>query len=164
MASVNTTSYLGRSIGVLGAGITADNTALFGLFGQLQNLNAMVSEGIASISTGTGTAATVPATAFSYGCWDLAAGASGGFTLTLPTTAQIIAALPPTIPSDGQFLFDIDIINDAVGQTATITAGDASTTLLGNMTVANNTCRTVLFQVNVKAKTINVMNKGTKNL
>jgi hypothetical protein len=163
MASVNTTTFLSRLIGQLG-GLVADNTALFGIPGELANISANVNQSIISVSTGTGTAATVPATAFPAGCWDLAAGASGGFTLTLPTTAAIIAAFPNTIPADGQFVMELDILNDAVGQTATLTAGDASTTILGTATIATNTNRTYAIQINVNKKTINFMNKGTKAL
>ena len=164
MASVNTKNFLSRIIGVLGNSIVPDNTALFGVLGQLNNVNAAFNCGIVSVSTGTGTAATIPASALVGGCLDLAAGTTGSFTLTLPTTAQIIASFPNTIPADGNFVTDIDILNDAVGQTATLTAGDASTTILGNATIATNTNRTFSMVINVNAKTVTFMNKGTKSL
>ncbi len=164
MASVNTTSYPSRTEGLLGTSIVADNQALFGKMGQTKNINAMISKAIVSVSTGAGTAATIPATAFPAGCLDLAAGASGDFTLTLPTTAAIIAAYPNTIPADGQFVTEIDILNDATTHTATLTAGDGSTTILGTATIASNYNRTYAVQVNVTAKTVVFMNKGVKAL
>jgi hypothetical protein len=77
----------------------------------------------------------------------LAAGASGGFTLTLPSTAAIITALGPTIPTDGSFSKLVRIKNDSVGQTGTLTAGDASTTITGTATIATAVTRQYLLTV-----------------
>jgi hypothetical protein len=164
MSSANTTSYPSRTIGRLGNSIVTDNSSDFGKDGQLRNINAMVSQAIVCLSTGSSTAATVPAAAFPAGVWDLQAGASGDFTLTLPTTAALLAAYPNTIPADGQFNFSIDIINDTTTHTATLTAGDSSTTIVGTATIASNYCRTYQVNLNLTAKTSTWINKGVKAL
>src|SRR5574340_748026 len=46
----------------------------------------------------------------------MASGASGGFTITLPTTAQIISAMGPTIPTDGTYGQLFSVLNDGVGR------------------------------------------------
>lgn len=164
MTAENTNSYPSRTEANPNANQVWDNVALFGVGGRVRNISAMVDKSLVTVSTGTGTAAIVPASAFPAGTWDLQPGATGGFTLTLPSTAAILAAYPNTIPQQGSFNVEIDILNDAVGQTATLTAGDASTTILGTATIANNVCRRYLVNLNVGAKTTTWINKGAASL
>jgi hypothetical protein len=142
-------------------GMTADRAAAFGLFGLMSNANA-ASENLLPITT-AGTNSNLTGAQVANGAILLAAGASGGFTITLPSTATIIAALGPTIPVDGTFSMRFSIINNGVGQTGTLTAGDASTTINGTATVATNTCREFFMTVN-SATTVTFQNKGTAAL
>lgn len=141
--------------------LQADNEALYGLIGFWRNANA-ASDGRVAITT-AGTDSTLTAAQVALGAIILAAGASGGFTITLPTTAAILSALGPTIPTDGSFSKVIRIKNDGVGQTGTLTAGDASTTINGTATIATNTTRTFLLTV-ASASTITIDNMGSMAL
>ncbi len=109
------------------AGMTPDKSADFGYFALLSNLNAYA-EGLSTIVT-AGTNSTLTTAQLLSKNIVLTSGASGGFTITLPTTAAIISALGPTVPTDGSFYFPLYISNQGVGQTGTLTAGDASTTV-----------------------------------
>jgi len=164
MAAANTKSYPSRTEAYPLANLKFDNTTLFGVPGRVRNVASMIDKSLATVSTGAGTAAVVSASIFPLGTMDLQPGATGGFTLTLPSTASIIAQYPPTIPLDGGYNVEIDILNDAVGQTATLTAGDASTTIVGTATIANNTTRTYLVNLNVGNGTMTWINKGSKSL
>lgn len=139
-------------------GITGDKSAMFGLFGLWSNLNNYA-ENIVGITT-AGTNTTLTSTQLLIGVTQLNTGASGGFTITLPSTANIIATLGPTIPIDGTYAEPISIMNNNVGQTGTVTAGDASTTLNGTMTIATNTRRLFLLTV-LSATTIKIDNLGS---
>ena len=145
----------------LPAGLTADAQANFGLIGALSNMN-VYSETRTPITT-AGTNSTLTAAQLIAGAIILAAGASGGFTITLPSTAAIISAMGPAMPTDGSFTNLIYIKNDGVGQTGTVTAGDASTTLNGTMTIATNTTRTFLLTV-TSATAITIDNLGSMSL
>ncbi len=164
MVAANTTAFPSRTEQNASANLVADVSSGFGVPGRVRNIADEINKSLVLVGTGTGTAATVAATAFPAGTWDLQPGASGSFTLTLPTTSAILARYAPTIPQDGAFNVEIDILNDAVGQTATLTAGDASTTILGTATIANNTTRTYLVNLNVGKGTMTWINKGTKSL
>lgn len=164
MAAANTTSYPSRSEQNPSSNLIADNSMLFGTSGRVRNIASMIDKTLNTVSTGAGAAATILATVFPCGTMDLQPGATGGFTLTLPSTASILARYPNTIPLDGGYNVEIDILNDAVGQTATLTAGDASTTIVGTATIATNTTRTYLVNINVGAGTMTWINKGTKSL
>jgi hypothetical protein len=142
-------------------GITADKSGAYGYFGLISNLNNY-SESIVQITT-AGTNTTLTAAQTLTGITKLNTGASGGFTITLPTTAAIISALGPTIPLDGTYAEPISMENNNIGQTGTLTAGDSSTTLTGTMTVATNTRRLFLLTV-LSATTIAIENIGTVNL
>lgn len=151
-------------LGILAAlpgGMTADRASAFGLEGLQSNANAY-SENLVTIAT-AGTNTAVTAAQLALGAFRLTAGASGGYTITLPSTAAIIAALGPTIPVDGTFTKRITIINDGVGQTGTLTAGDASTTITGTATIATNTVREYLMTVTA-AGTVTFQNAGSKAL
>lgn len=147
-------------------GIVADNAANFGLFALMNNANA-ASENLSTLLTAVPTPLTAAQVA--KGVFRLTAGAGGGFILQLPTTVALLAALGPTIPIDGTFSKRVSFVNDGVGQTGTLTAGDASTTVTGTATIATNTEREFLLTVNAPAAagaqpTITFQNLGSKAL
>ena len=109
------------------AGVVPDRAADYSYFALLSNMNAYA-EGLATIVT-AGTNSTLTTAQLLAKNIVLTSGASGGFTITLPATAAIIAALGPTVPTDGSFYFPLYISNQGVGQTGTLTAGDSSTTV-----------------------------------
>jgi hypothetical protein len=146
-------------IAPLPPGITPDKSAEWGLFALISNLNNY-SEAITAITT-AGTNTTLTPAQLLIGVTKLNAGASGGFTITLPSTVSILAALGPTIPMDGTYAEPISILNNNVGQTGTVTAGDASTTLTGTMTVATNTRRVFMLTVLAGGITIAIENIGS---
>jgi hypothetical protein len=129
----------------LPAGMTPDKSADWGLLGFMNNANVAADERTPITTAGTNTNLT--AAQFMGNAIILAAGASGGFTITMPSTASILAAMGQSIPSDGTFSMVLRIKNDGVGQTGTLTVGDASTTLNGTMTIATNTTRSFLVTV-----------------
>lgn len=164
MTAVNTTSYPTRDTKNPGAALTPDSTAMFGLLGQHTNIKAANGKvDLVAIAIASSTTPVLTAAQFVSDIWDVSGSPGGGFTLTTPTAAQIIAALPSTIPQDGYFNFDIECINDDTGQTATVTAG-SGVTVLGNATVATNTNRLFLVNVNVLAGTVKMINRGTMSL
>src|SRR5574337_918426 len=141
----------------LPAGIVPDASADFAWFAFQSNANSYCGQ----LTTGatSGTAYTVANAALPR-VLRLTSGASGGFTITLPTTAQIISAMGPTIPTDGTYGQLFAVLNDGVGQTGTLTAGDASTTITGTATIATNTRRDFFVTVNT-ASTITIQNLGS---
>lgn len=140
------------------AGMTPDPSANFGLFALQANANLRLGGQTNITTAGTDTLLTV-AQLFSRVIF-LAAGASGGFTITLPSTVDIIAGAGPTVPKDGSFITLLSIVNVAVGQTGTITAGDVSTTVTGTATIATNTTRTVAIKI-ASGTTVTVTNMGS---
>jgi len=142
-------------------GITPDNSANWGLHALQSNVNNY-SETKQTVVT-AGTNSTLTAAQALCGALFLSAGASGGFTITLPSTASLIAALGPTIPTDGSYSEPLWITNNGVGQTGTLTVGDASTTLTGTMTIATNTTRKFLMTVTAPL-TITIQNQGSLSL
>jgi hypothetical protein len=143
-------------------GITPDNSAAFGLFGLMQNINNLAPGPESAIVT-SGTASTMTTAQLLTGIITLDAGASGGFTLTLPSTASIISSFGPTVITDGTFAKMILIKNDGVGQTGTLTAGDASTTVTGTATIASNTTRMFMMFI-LSPTTIEFENMGSLSL
>ncbi len=143
------------------SGLVADAQAQFGLMGLMSNVNAQ-GENEANVTTAGTNSTLTPAQAIS-GALLLAAGASAGFTITLPSTADIIAALGPTVPLDGTFSKILRIKNDNIGQTGTLTAGDVSTTVTGTATIATNTTRTFVLTV-TNGSSLVIENLGTMNL
>lgn len=137
-----------------------DNSTLFGYFGVRANLNAYASRAIEAITT-AGTAAVLSAAQAFASVVRLDSGASGDFTLTLPATTAIFAALPPTVPLDGTFSKIVAIANNNTTHTATLTAGDASTTITGTATIATNFIREYLMTI-TGPSTITYENLGTK--
>lgn len=142
-------------------GITPDNQGSFGLIGLMSNLNNY-SEATTPVTT-AGTNTTLTPAQMLVGVTILNSGASGAFTITLPATSAIIGALGPTIPMDGSYSEPMNILNNGVGQTGTVTAGDASTTLTGTMTVATNTTRKFIMTV-TSPTTITIQNCGSMAL
>lgn len=149
------------SVQPLPSGVTADKSALFSLIALMANVNAYA-QTRADVTT-AGTDSTLTAAQAIAGSLFLASGASGGFTITLPTTKALITAFGPTIPVDGTFSKLITITNVGVGQTGTLTAGDASTTITGTATIATNTSRTFVLTINT-ASTVTLQNTGTRAL
>ena len=135
------------SIAPFPVGMTPDKAANFGLEALHSNINNY-SETFQTVAT-SGTNVTLTTTQALCGALFLTTGASGGFTITLPATAAIIAALGPTIPTDGSYAEPMWVTNVNIGQTGTLTVGDASTTLGAslNATIATNTSRKFLLQV-----------------
>lgn len=86
--------------------------------------------------------------------------APSGNNDTLPTTAAIIAAAPITSPRDGTLQFTSRYINNNTGQTITLVAGDASTTITGTATIATNTWRDYLITIRINAGTVELTNLG----
>jgi hypothetical protein len=159
---VNTTSYPGRTLGAANV-LTPDNSSNFGMSGYMANANQMYAPGVVAVAIGSSTTPVLTAAQFIQGVWDVSGSPGGGFTLTTPAAAQIIGALPTTIPQDGQFNFRIYCLNDSTGQTATVTAG-SGVTVSGTATVATATVREFNVNVNVLAGTVTLLNLGSASL
>jgi hypothetical protein len=146
-------------------GMTADSSAAFGLIALLANANAYCGHLTSDATSGTNYA--VPANTCRRRVLYLTSGAGGGFTITLPTTAAIISALNNeggnTIPTDGTYGQLFSIVNVNIGQTGTLTAGDASTTITGTATIATNTRRDFFLMVTA-ATTVTYYNIGSATL
>lgn len=113
----------------LPAGMTADNAADYGYFALLSNLNAYA-EGLAAVAgTTTTTLVLTAANVLAKNIVITTGNITGGFTINLPSTESIYTALGPTVPLDGSFYFPLWIANQGTGQTGTLTAGDANTTV-----------------------------------
>jgi hypothetical protein len=143
-------------------GMTPDKSSMWGLNALLANINQYALMPQPAIAT-SGTAVALSGSQFTAGVVLLTAGASGAFTINLASTAAIIAALGPTIPMDGTYGEPIFVQNNGIGQTGTITAGDAGTTLSGTMTIASNTTRVFLLTV-LSPTTISLTNVGSLTL
>lgn len=150
-----------RVILALPGGIVGDPTGAgaFGYFSMLANLNSYAQRLFTIATAGTNTLLT--AAQAIAGSLRLTTGASGGFTITLPSTVALLAALGPSIPTDGSFSKVINILNDGVGQTGTLTAGDGSTTITGTATIATNTRRQFTLTV-TSSTTITFQNFGSQ--
>lgn len=136
-------------------------TANWGFHALAANVNNY-SEALSTVVT-SGTAVVLTPANVTAGIVNLTAGASGGFTITLPTTANILSALGNTVATDGSYAEPISFMNNGVGQTGTVTAGDASTTITGTATVATNTVRKYLMTV-TGPTTITLTNVGSMTL
>lgn len=150
------------TIMALPRGMVADKSAEFGLLALAANLNQFAPMPQASIAT-SGTNLNLTVAQLLASAIVLTSGASGGFTITLPSTASIIAGLGPTIPTDGSYGELLYVQNNGIGQTGTVTAGDASTTLTGTMTIANNTTRVFMLAV-TGTGTLTITNVGSMSL
>ncbi len=139
-------------------GMVPDTSADFGLLGAWSNANSYCGGLTTIISAGTDSAVT--AAQAIQRVLRFTSGASGGFTITLPSTVAIIAAMGPTIPKDGTYGQPFSILNDGVGQTGTLTAGDASTTITGTATALTDTRRDFFITV-TGPTTITIQNLGS---
>jgi hypothetical protein len=139
----------------------ADIGSNFGLQALQNNANAASFGAVSQLATTTANAVVVTPAMLLTGVINMTAGANGGFTITLPTTAQILSVLGPTIAYDGTFGKLLEFINVAIGQTGTVTAGDASTTVTGTATIATNTVREMLLNINAGGLVV-VTNLGSK--
>ena len=146
-------------------GMVLDNQSLFGLSRLMANVNNYSIALSAPINAGAGF--TITSAQFNQGVLNITA-ASGGFNATLPSTVALLAAMGPTIQLDGTYCEPFHLMNNGSGQTATLVAGDASTTVTGTATVATNTVREFLVTVNAANAagviTITFQNFGTRNL
>jgi len=139
-------------------GIIADASAENGLFMLANNANKYCGH-LENITT-AGTDTTLTAVQVRRAILRLTSGASGGYTITLPSTKAIIAELGPTIELNNTYGQWFSILNDGVGQTGTLTAGDASTTITGTATILTNTRRDFFIMVTAPT-TITIFNCGS---
>jgi hypothetical protein len=142
------------------AGMTADPSANFALFALLVQANNYC--GHLENITSAGTNSTLTAAQVRRRVLRFTTGASGGFTITLPSTSAIIDALNTgnCLITDGTYGQPFSILNDGVGQTGTLTAGDASTTITGTATALTNTRRDFFLMV-TSPTTITIYNIGS---
>lgn len=157
---VNTSNFSGN-IAKVPAGLVADNSAMWGLLGLIANLDAIDLD-IVALATGTQTAVTLTGAQAVANVLDHSGSPGGTITVTLPTAAQIIAALPITIPADG-FNFELYYLNDSMGQTVQLAAG-TGVTIVGTSTIATATTRFYIVNVNVNAGTVSYVNIGSMSL
>lgn len=136
-----------------------DPSADYGLIALMANANVYSQRHIDLATAGTNS--TLTATQALCGLLRLTAGASGGFTITLPSTVVLLAALGVCIPTDGTFTKLLTILNDNIGQTGTLTPGDASTTVTGTATIATNVARRFALTVASGGTTIAIQNFGS---
>lgn len=132
-----------------------------GLLQAFMNNANNYSQQMASYAT-TGNSVAVIAADVVDGVLQMNAGAGAGFTINLPTTAQILGALQASVPQDGSFTKIIRVVNNGSGQTGTLTAGDASTQIIGTATIGTNVCRD--YALRVMASNINITNIGSLTL
>jgi hypothetical protein len=159
-------NFLGLNTVVISGniGMQPDKSALWGLAQAIWALDIYVKS--RDTVTTAGTNSTLTNAQALAGALILSAGATGGFTITLPTTASLLGFLRVSqglIPTDGSFSKIIEIKNSAVGQTGTLTAGDANTTITGTATIATNTVRRFLMTI-TSATTITFENFGSSAL
>jgi len=140
------------------AGMVADKAADFGLIALMSNANAYAAL-YTTVAT-AGTNSNLTAVQALSGLLRMTTGASGGFTITLPATSVLISAGGPTIPTDGTFSKVCRFLNDNVGQTGTLTVGDASTTITGTATIATDTRRDFIMTI-TSPTTITFQNIGS---
>ncbi len=156
---VNTTQFL-SNIFKVPAGITADASGMYGLFGLMQNLDAIDLDIVPLVSSATAITLT-PAQSVAN-VLDHSGAPGGGVTVTTPTAAQMLAALPSTIPPDG-YASEFFYLNDSLGQTVTLVGG-TGVTIIGTATIATATNRFYVLIANVNAGTVTLFNMGTMNL
>ncbi len=149
------------------AGQVSDPTGANGLIGLMQNANNYATS-LSSIAT-SGTSVTLiaqsagigtpPAGNLLSGFVMLNGSASGALTVNLPATSAMIAALGNATPLDGSYSEVLHVGNGS-SQTATLTAGDANTTLLGSAAIAAGSVRKLLMRV-LNSSNISITNVGT---
>ena len=77
----------------------------------------------------------------------MSGGASGGYTMTLPSTSAMLSALGPSVPQDGSFSKIITILPQGAAQTGTLVAGDAPTAIVGAAVIGSNVTRSYSMRV-----------------
>ena len=137
-------------------GMTGDVTGALGLLGFMQNANAYA-EQLSSVAT-AGTNTTLIPSQLLSGVVQLNSGASGPFTITLPSTGSIISGLPSTIPMDGSYTEHVAFKNNLTGQPATLVAGDSGTNI-DVAVIGSNVTRFYLMRV-LGSSTISLTNLG----
>ena len=135
----------GGNVAKLPTGIVADNVGEWGQFGLQQNINQWAMN-LQSTATG-GTNVNLTAAQVLSGAPMLNAGSGGFFTLTLPSTPSMMAALPNTIPTDGSYQQPILFIMNNPGNGATLTAGDAQTAIQGAAALGSNATTVFMMRV-----------------
>ena len=141
-------------------GLTPDKTANLGLIGLMQNVNKYA-QTMSSVAS-AGTAITLTAPQMVNGLVQVNTGATGAFTITTPTASGIVAELGQTVPLDGTFSKQIDIVNNNVGQTGTLTAG-TGVTLVGTLTIATDTKRSFVMRA-LNSAAVSITNIGSLSL
>lgn len=159
--AANTTNYL-SVVAPAPAGMVPDNAALFGVLGALQNIDTSLDMDLLCVNGAAATTLTLTGAQMLAGVIDYTGSAAGGVTITTPTAAQIIAAAPNTINPNGVNML-VYFLNDGGGQTVTLSGG-SGVTVTGNNTIATNTMRQFLMNINVAAGTVTLVNMGTQNL
>lgn len=144
-------------------GIVADPSGMWGLFQLMANIDAIDWDLLALVSSAT--SITLTGAQFFNNVIDHTGSPGGGVTVTTPTAAQIIAGIQATgaNPPGAGYNFPWFYINDGLGQTVTLSAG-TNVTILGNNTMATNTNRHFLVNVNPNAGTVTIVNMGTVSL
>ncbi len=127
---------------------------------MLNNMNAYSNQ---MASYATGSPPSIAAADVVDGIVQLNTGASAGFAVNLPSTDSILAALGASVPQDGSFTKIVVIVNNAVGQTGTLTAGDGKTTITGTATIATSVSRHYAMRVG-PGSTLNFTNFGALTL
>ena len=142
------------------SGIIADDTAMGGLYGLWQAANKYSSS--MTSATTAGTDITLTAAQLNAGVLQLNVGASGGFTITTPSGNAINADLGSVVNNDGSFSKQIDIVNNNVGQTGTLTGG-SGVTVVGTASIATNTKRSFILR-SLNTASISITNIGSLSL
>ncbi len=145
------------TIASLPAGMTGvDFSANFGLFGFWHNVNSFAGSRV-DITTTTANTIALSAADTRNGWYvvSAAAGATAGWTLVLASTASIIGVFAPlgrlqvaagsSVTTQTVPFTKLMAVKNLHAQTATLTAGDASTTVTGTATIAQNTTRFFLM-------------------
>jgi len=137
-------SATGR-VAVLDPAVVPDNMAAWGMYGSIANLNQAMGCRLTTVSSAS-QAVTATAAAVAGGILNRTGSPGGAVTETTPTAAQIISALPRSRVTDGTYQFRFRYINNAMGQTATWTAG-TGVTVTGTATIATSAWRDFLVTV-----------------
>jgi len=141
-------------------GMTPDNVGALGLLGLMQNVNN-VGPGLNSVAT-AGTAITLIPSQLLSGVVQLNSGNSGAFTVNLPNTGAVIAALGPTVPQDGTYFEEVHFLNNS-GALATLAAADGGTSIVGVGTIQSNVMRSYMMQI-LGSSTLSLTNIGQRIL
>ena len=139
------------------SGITPDKPGMYGLMGLIRNLN-QYAQSLSSVAT-SGTDVTLTAPQMVVGTVQINTGASGAFTITTPTASAIVAELGNTVPLDGTFSKIVNLINNNVAQTGTLTAG-TGVTVVGTATIATDTKRSFMLRV-LNSAAVTLSNQGS---